>query len=121
MAGMFVRILSVLSRNTELGGSGKTDLGVVGIAFNFLLRTSFAHLLHRIIFKSLLKLFRLVTLTKKISFRSLIIFLTRVICLLAIIFKLKEKTIDRDGIPFLKRKSFLKPQKVKQKCLNLNK
>lgn len=59
MAGMFVRILFILSRNTELGGSGRTDLGVVGIAFNLLLRTSFAHLLHRIIFKSLLKLFRL--------------------------------------------------------------
>lgn len=58
LAGMFVRILLTLSRNTEeLGGSGRTDLGMVRITFNFLLRTSFAHLLHRIIFKSLLKLF----------------------------------------------------------------
>lgn len=56
---MFVRVLFVLSRNTELGGRGRTDFGVVGIAFNFLLRTPFAYLLHRIIFKSLLKLFRL--------------------------------------------------------------
>lgn len=59
MAGKLVRILFILSRNTEeFGGSGRTDLGVVRIMFNFLLRTSFAHLLHRIIFKCLLKLFR---------------------------------------------------------------
>lgn len=72
---MFVRILFMLSKNTEslVAVLRRTDLGAVGITkSNFFLKTSFAPLCYRRMYKSSLQLSRLVTLTKERCVRSYI-------------------------------------------------